>query len=269
MTLAAVVQLSCTSDEEANLAMAEALIRRAASHGAQLIATPENTNFLGPHQEKVRRAEPLDGPTGQRLAKLARELGVHLLIGSLNEKSDDPERCYNTSALFGPGGELLGRYRKIHLFDVDVSADVRFLESNTVVPGEEVVVVNTAVGAIGLSICYDLRFPRLYQALVDKGAEILTIPSAFTLTTGKDHWEPLIRARAIENQAWVLAPGQHGEHDDKGLRHSWGHSMIVDPWGHIVGMASDGPGLALAEIDLEKVAVTRRGMPVRQHRRVT
>lgn len=268
MSLAAVIQLCCTSDEEANLAQAEALIRRAAAHGASLIATPENTNFLGPHTEKVRRAEPLDGPTATRLGGLARDLGVHLLIGSLNEKSDDAERCYNTSVLFGPDGALLGRYRKIHLFDVNVSPEVCFLESNTVVPGEEVIVVPTPLGAIGLSICYDLRFPRLYQQLVEKGAEILTIPSAFTLTTGKDHWEPLVRARAIENQAYVLAPGQHGEHDDKGLRHSWGHSMICDPWGHVVGMASDGPGIAYAEIDLALVEKVRRGMPVREHRRL-
>jgi predicted amidohydrolase len=269
MPLAAVIQLRCTSDERTNLAEAETLIRRAASHGASLIATPENTNFLGPHAEKVRRAEPLDGPTSTRLGALARELGIHLLIGSINEKSADPERCYNTSVLYGPDGTILGRYRKIHLFDVDVSPDVCFLESNTVVPGEEVVVVPTPIGTIGLSICYDLRFPRLYQALVDKGAQILTVPSAFTLTTGKDHWEPLLRARAIENQAYVLAPGQHGEHDDQGLRHSWGHSMICDPWGHIVGMVSDGPGIAYAEIDLARVERTRRGMPVRSHRKMT
>ena len=187
MSLAAVIQLRCTSDEQANLTQAEALVRRAAAHGAALIATPENTNFLGPHAEKVRRAEPLDGPTSARFADLAKTLGIHLLIGSLNEKSDDPERCYNTSVLYGPDGTILGRYRKIHLFDVDVSPEVRFLESNTVVPGEEVVVVPTPIGTIGLSICYDLRFPRLYQALIAKGAQILTVPSAFTLTTGKDH----------------------------------------------------------------------------------
>ncbi|MCO4744031.1 MAG: carbon-nitrogen hydrolase family protein [Proteobacteria bacterium] len=267
MHLAAVIQLTCTSDEPGNLATAESLIRRAASRGAQLIATPENTNFLGPHRDKVRRSEPLDGPIGTRLSALARELGVHLLIGSLNEKSDDPERCYNTSALFGPDGALLGSYRKIHLFDVDVSDEVRFLESNTCVAGEEPVVVNTALGAIGLSICYDLRFPGLYAELVRRGAEILAVPSAFTLTTGKDHWEVLLRARAIETQCYVLAPGQHGFHDDGGLRNSYGHSMIVDPWGHVVGRASDGPGLAFAEIDLDRVRSVRRGMPVNDHRR--
>jgi predicted amidohydrolase len=267
MFLAAAVQLQCSADSEANLAQAEALIRRAARHGAAFVATPENTNYLGPHTEKVRLAEPLDGPTVARFAALSRELDIHLLLGSFNERSDDPKRCYNTSVLLGRG-EILGSYRKIHLFDVDVSDDVRFTESDTVVPGEQPVVVETELGRIGLSVCYDLRFPELYRALVDQGAQILTIPAAFTLTTGRDHWHPLIRARAIECQAYAIAPGQHGAHDDGGLRNSYGHSMIVDPWGAIVGMASDGPNLAFAEVDLDRVARVRRAMPVSSHRRV-
>ena len=266
--LASVVQLSCTSRQEENLATTEVLVARAARAGAALVATPENTNFLGPHKDKVARAEPLDGPTATRLARLASTHGIHLLIGSLNEKSDDPHRCYNTSVLFGPDGSILGPYRQLHLSDVDVSDEGRFMESDTVIAGEQPVVVSTEIGCIGLSICYDLRFPRLYQALVDQGAEILTVPSAFTLTTGKDHWEPLLRARAIENQCYVLAPGQHGMHDDKGLRHSWGHSLICDPWGHVIAKAPDGPGIALAELDLERVRTVRSGMPVRSHRRL-
>lgn len=268
MFLAAAVQLTSTSDASRNLATAEALIRRAARYGARFVATPENTNYLGPHAEKVRLAEPLDGPTVARFAGLARELGIHVLLGSFNERSPDPARCYNTSVLLGPDGRTLAVYRKIHLFDVDVSDDVRFLESATVVPGDAVVVAETALGSIGMSVCYDLRFPELYRALVDRGASLIAIPSAFTLTTGKDHWEALIRARAIETQCYVIAPGQHGRHDDGGLRNSWGHSMIVDPWGAVVGMASDGEGLALAEIDLERVHRTRAGMPVRSHRRL-
>lgn len=267
MILAAAVQMTSTSDEARNLAVAERLIRQAASTGARLVVTPENTNYLGPHAEKVKRAEPLDGPTVSGFAALARELGIHLVLGSVNEASDDPTRCHNTSVLLGPGGDLLGAYRKMHLFDVDVSAEVRFKESDTIVPGDEPVVVDTELGAIGLTICYDLRFPALYQALVDAGAQILTIPSAFTLHTGKDHWAPLVRARAIETQCFVIAPGQYGEHDDKGLRRSWGHSMIVDPWGHVVGQASDGEGICLAPIDLDHVARVRRAMPVQQHRR--
>jgi predicted amidohydrolase len=268
MFLAAVVQLSCTSDEEANWEQARSLIERAAGYGAALVATPENTNFLGLHDEKVRRAEPLEGPTCGRFSELARSHGIHVLLGSFNERSDDPQRCFNTSVLFGPDGKIVGRYRKMHLFDVDVSPEVRFSESETVKPGEEPVLLDTSLARIGLSICYDLRFPELYRVLVDRGAEILTVPSAFTLTTGKDHWYPLLRARAIETQCYVLAPAQVGEHDDEGYRHSYGHSMIVDPWGQIVATVSEDPGIALAEIDLTRVERVRRGMPVAQHRRL-
>jgi deaminated glutathione amidase len=266
--LAAVVQLQSTSDEAANLAAAEALVRRAAGHGARLVATPENTNFLGPHAEKVRRAQPLDGPTVARFAALAAELGIHLLLGSFNERAASPGRCHNTSVLFAPDGARLAVYRKLHLFDLDVDDELRFQESATVEPGSEVVVAATPLGRLGLSICYDLRFGELYRALVERGAEILAIPSAFTLRTGKDHWLPLLRARAIESQAYVLAPAQHGHHDDQGLRESYGHAMILDPWGHPIAMASDGPGLALAEIDLERVHAVRRSMPIAAHRRL-
>ncbi len=266
--LAAVIQLSSTSDAEANWEGARRLVERAAVQGARLVATPENTNYLGPHAEKVRRAEPLDGPTCSRFAELARRLGIHLLLGSFNERSDEPARCHNTSVLFGPDGGRLAVYRKIHLFDVDVSEEVRFQESATVKGGTEVVVAVTPLARIGLSVCYDLRFAELYRRLVERGAEVLAIPSAFTLTTGRDHWHPLLSARAIENQCYVLAPAQHGRHDDEGLRESYGHAMIVDPWGHMVAMASDGPGVALAEIDLGRVRAVRRAMPVAGHRRL-
>ncbi len=266
--LAAVVQLNCTGDEEANLVQVEALVRRAAGYGAQLVATPENTNYLGPHDEKVRRAEPIGGPLTQRMGTLARELGIYLLMGSFNEAAGDPQRCANTSVLFDPHGAVTASYRKIHLFDADVSSSVRFRETDTAVPGTEPVVAQTRLGALGLSICYDLRFPELYRALVDQGAELLAVPSAFTATTGKAHWMPLLRARAIETQCWVLAPGQVGAHGDGGLRESHGHSCIIDPWGTVVAEAGDGPGLALAEIDLAKVAEVRRGMPIVNHRRL-
>jgi deaminated glutathione amidase len=266
--LAAVVQLTSTSDADANWRSAEALVRRAAERGAELVVTPENTNYLGPHEEKVRRAEPLGGETCVRFAALARELGIHLLLGSFNEASEVPGRCHNTSVLFGPDGGMLAVYRKIHLFDVAVPPDVVFEESATVEPGGEAVVVECEVGNLGLSICYDLRFPELYRALVENGAEVLLVPSAFTLATGKDHWEPLLRARAIENQCWVLAPGQYGHHDDGGLRQSWGHSLIVDPWGHVVARATDGPGIAIAEVDLVRARVIRERLPALQHRRM-
>jgi predicted amidohydrolase len=268
MYLAAVIQLNCTADQEANWASARALVRRAAGYGARLVATPENTNYLGPHQEKVRLAETLDGPTCGGFAALARELGIHLLLGSFNEASDDPGRCFNTSVLFGPDGGRLAVYRKIHLFDVDVSDRVRFMESETVRAGEKPVVVETDLGRLGLSICYDLRFPELYALLARDGARLILVPAAFTLTTGKDHWYSLVRARAIETQCYVLAPAQFGPHGDDGLRESYGHALIADPWGQVVAAASDGPGLALAEIDLERVKRVRESMPVADHRRL-
>jgi deaminated glutathione amidase len=267
--LAAVIQMSSGAETEANWRQARELVTEAASRGAGLVATPENTPFLGPHEQKVRRAEPLDGPTCRRFAGLAGELGIHLLLGSFAERnSSDSGRCYNTSVLFGPGGKRLAAYRKIHLFDVDLPPDVCFQESATVAPGKDLAVAPTPLGMLGLSVCYDLRFPELFRSLVAMGAELLAVPSAFTYTTGKAHWETLLRARAIENQCWVLAPGQWGRHDDDGLRHSWGHSMIVDPWGEVVAVAPEGPGLALAEIDLQRLRRVRRQLPALEHRRL-
>jgi predicted amidohydrolase len=262
------VQLGSTSDAEANWRSAEELVRRAAARGAALVATPENTNYLGPHEEKVRLAETLDGPTCARFAGLARELRIHLLLGSFNEAGGGPGRCRNTSVLFGPGGDRLAVYRKIHLFDVNVPPEVVFQESATVAAGDEVVTAATPLATLGLTICYDLRFPELYRLLVARGAEVLLVPSAFTHTTGKDHWEPLLRARAIENQCWVLAPGQHGRHDDGGLRQSWGHSLVVDPWGHVVARVPEGPGIAVAEVDLARLRGIRERLPALAHRRL-
>jgi predicted amidohydrolase len=266
MSVVAVVQMNSTSDAEANWRQARDLVSRAAGLGADFVATPENTNFLGPHEEKVVRAESLAGPTCERFSRLAEALGIHLLLGSFNERSEEPNRCRNTSVLFAPDGAQLAVYRKIHLFDVDVSPEVSFTESRTVEAGTEVVTIRTDLGVLGLTICYDLRFPGLYQELRTRGAEVLTIPSAFTSTTGKDHWHPLLRARAIETQCYVLAPAQYGKHDDRGLRESYGHAMIVDPWGQIVAMAADGPGIAIAEIDLERVEKVRRAIPLLDHR---
>ena len=266
MFLAAAIQLNCTSDVDRNWEQCETLVRRAAAAGATLLATPECTNYLGPHDRKVRIAEPVEGPTIQRYGELAAELGVWFIVGSFNERSQDPSRCYNTTVVLRPDGSVAQTYRKVHLFDVDHSDAVRFLESNTTVPGTQPTVARTSIGDIGLSICYDLRFPEHYRRLVDDGAQILTVPAAFTATTGKAHWEPLLRARAIESQAYVIAPGQFGHHDDDGLRDSHGHSMIIDPWGTVLACCADGVGLCLAEIDLERVKKVRRGMPCASHR---
>jgi len=274
MFLAACVQLSCTTDVERNLGTAERLIRRAAAMGAALICTPENTPYLGPQFHKVDTAQSLDGEIASRLQALADELGVHLLIGSLAERrvltngEVDRTRCYNTSVLYGPDGSRLAAYRKIHLFDVDVPGGLTVKESDTIAAGEDVVVVGTPLGRLGMSICYDLRFPELYRAHMDQGADFIAIPSAFTLTTGKDHWHALIRARAIETQCFVLAPAQWGVHDEKGKRKSYGHSLIVDPWGVVVADKGDGEGICIAEIDLDYSARVRMSIPVRNHRRL-
>lgn len=254
----------CANDHiTTNLAAIEAGIVRAASYGVKLIVTPENSTFLGPSDQKVALSEALDGPTHMRLAEMARRHRIHLLIGSVAERCD-ARRCYNTSLLFGPDGQLLAFYRKLHLFDIDIPGGPRFQESATIAAGDRPVVVDTELGKIGLSICYDVRFPLLYQKLVERGAEILTVPSAFTLQTGKDHWHPLLRARAIETQCYLLAAAQDGKHD--GNRHSYGHSLIADPWGTVLAECGDGPGLCIAEIDLQKVRAVRQAMPVQAHR---
>ncbi|MEM6791521.1 MAG: carbon-nitrogen hydrolase family protein [Myxococcota bacterium] len=272
--LAACVQLCTTDDIEQNLATAEREVRRAAAFGAKLVCTPENTSFLGPQFHKVELAESLDGPTATRLQRLADELSIHLLVGGLAEHKRAPDgtvdahRCFNTSVLYGPGGDRLATYRKMHLFDVDVPGGLTINESDSIAAGDEVVVADTPLGRIGLTICYDLRFPELYRALVDRGAELLAVPSAFTLTTGKDHWHVLLRARAIETQCWVLAPAQWGTHDPAGKRRSYGHSLIIDPWGCVVADRGQGVGLALAEVDRRRVAEVRQSMPVAAHRRL-
>jgi predicted amidohydrolase len=267
MTIIAAVQINGSSDIERNLSTTERLVREAAGCGATFIATPEATTYLGPHDKKIQLAESLDGPTNRRLGRLAQELNVTLLVGSVAERCDD-SKAYNTSVMFGPDGKIMASYRKMHLFDVDLSdsGGVCFKESDTTARGDQLVVVDTTVGRVGLSICFDLRFPEVYRALVDQGAEILTVPSAFTLMTGKDHWHTLLKARAIENQAWVVAPGQWGAHDDKGLRMSYGHSVIIDPWGTVVAECGDGEGFCLAKYDRDQCGRIRSQLPMRLNR---
>lgn len=267
MFLAAAIQVSSSTDVGRNLAAIEALVDRAAGYGAKFVATPENSNFLGPADEKVRLAEPLDGPTCTAFAAMAKRHGVHLLLGSFNERGTSPGRCRNTSVLFGPDGSRMAAYRKIHLFDVDHSDAVRAMESRTIEPGDEHVVAETPLGRFGLSVCYDLRFGDQYRSLVRQGAEILCVPAAFTMRTGRDHWAELLRARAIECQAFVIAPAQYGRHGGESeLRESYGRAMIVDPWGVVLATAPDGPaGLALAEIDVDRVAEVRSAIPVSKY----
>ena len=204
--LAAAIQMLASEDKEANLREAEGKIREAASRGAKVVALPEVFSWRGDKAEEKKNAEPIPGRTADLMAGLARELRIYLLAGSFLEDIPEVKRCYNTSLLFGPDGNLLARYRKIHLFDVHLERGVSTVESETRQPGEEVVVAETEFGRMGLTICYDVRFPELYRALVSKGAQVIFVPSAFTALTGEAHWEPLLRARAIENQVYMIAP---------------------------------------------------------------
>jgi deaminated glutathione amidase len=262
----AAVQMASGADKAANLATAERLVRQAVERGAELVGLPENVAWMGPETGRTAAAEPLDGPSLARFAALARTHRIHLLAGSVLETGAPGGRLYNTSVLFGPSGERLAVYRKMHLFDVEVGDGQTYRESAAVAPGTEVVCAETPLGSIGLSVCYDLRFPELYRALSARGAVLLTVPSAFTLMTGKDHWEVLLRARAIENQAYVLAPAQGGRHP--GDRLTYGHALIADPWGVVVACASDGEGLAVADLDPAMVERVRTRLPALQHRRL-
>ncbi|HUB08507.1 MAG TPA: carbon-nitrogen hydrolase family protein [Myxococcales bacterium] len=265
MPLAAVCQMSSGPDKAQNVALARELVSRAAAMGASFVALPENFELMASSQEKREQAEPLDGPTLTSLRELARALGITLLAGSLAERAEGG-KVHNTSVLVGPDGRDLAVYRKIHLFDVDIRDGATYRESELVVPGSEAVTGDSPQGRVGLSVCYDLRFPELYRRLSRAGAEILTVPAAFTLLTGKDHWEVLLRARAIENQCFVVAAAQHGSHP--GNRLTYGHSMIVDPWGIVLACCADGSGVALAELDRAALARIRKQLPALEHRRL-
>ncbi|MCZ6669506.1 MAG: carbon-nitrogen hydrolase family protein [Acidobacteria bacterium] len=261
----AAVQMTSTADRDGNLALAEKLFRRAASSGADLVAFPENFTYLHSEGGKNPFAEDLRGEMLARLRGWAREMGCFLLAGSLPERIPGRTRVFNTSVLISPGGRMVANYRKIHLFDIDLPGRVSLKESSTVAPGNRAVVASTPLGKLGLSICYDLRFPELYRRLARKGAQVIFVPSAFTAYTGRSHWMPLLRARAIENQCWVVAPAQVGRHS-RG-RESYGHTVILDPWGDVVALKKTGQGLACAEIDLERLRKIRSSLPSLKHMR--
>jgi len=263
--LAAVAQLTTTTDVEASFAAAEDLVASAANLGAKFVVLPENVNFMGPEAEKLKLAEPIDGPSFQRLSEAAKRHQIWLLGGTLPESCADEGRAYNTSTLFNPDGQLVARYRKIHLFDVALGEGATHIESASVEPGTEAVVAETDIGKLGMTVCYDLRFPPLFRAMFHAGAELITVPAAFTVPTGRDHWEVLLRARAIESQCYVIACGQFGSNTSK--RRTYGRSMIIDPWGTVLAVAPDRPGIALAEIDLERVHDFRRKLPCIEHER--
>ena len=261
---AAAVQLNSTDDKERNLEAAQRLVRDAARDGAELIALPEKWNLLGPGEALRAGAEDLDGPTLSAVRSWARELGVHVVAGSISERVAERDKLSNTSVLVGPDGEVGAVYRKIHMFDVDVGG-VAYRESDHEEPGTEIVVSNAADVPVGLTVCYDLRFPELYRILAVRGARVITVPAAFTLHTGKDHWEPLLRARAIENQAFVLAPNQIGEAPPH--YNSYGRSMIVDPWGVPLATAPDEECFVAADLDFALQDRIRESLPSLANRR--
>jgi predicted amidohydrolase len=261
----AAVQLSSTADPAANLAVADRLTRAAAADGASLIVLPEKWTAMGSDEQLRAAAQTLDGPAMQWARAIARELGVELVAGSIVELVPEREKLSNTCVHVGPDGELKAVYRKLHMFDVQV-AGRSYRESDLEDPGEEIVLTETADGLqLGLSICYDLRFPELYRILAVRGALVFPLPAAFTLATTRDHWETLVRARAIENQAFVIAANQVGAHPAG--QHSGGRSMIVDPWGIVLAQAPDGEGHIVAELDLQRLGEIRAQLPSLANRR--
>jgi predicted amidohydrolase len=271
LTVAA-IQLSSQDDVASNLAQARQWVERAAQAGAKLVLLPENFAFFGSDEPRVRLAEPLLqtgselAPIQETLSQWAKELGVTIVGGGMPTQSGDAARPYNTAVVFGPDGRLAAHYHKIHLFDVDLADGARYSESSRTASAIATKSVSVQGFEVGLSICYDLRFPELYRRLVDAGAEVILVPAAFTLHTGKDHWTPLLQARAIESQCWVIAAAQWGSHP--GGRRTFGHSMVIDPWGGIVAQSPDRQGYVLATVDHEYQKHVRESVPSLKHRKL-
>ena len=263
-----VVQMTSTADVDANMATVHRLVGEAAGRGAGLVLVPECFSYLGPEKGKPAIAESLDqgGPILDQCRAAARDAGADVVYGGFWEKSDERGKVRNACVYMRSDGSIAEVYRKIHLFDVDLPDGTKLLESETVQAGSEPVVADAPFGKLGLSVCYDLRFPELYRQLVDQGAIALAVPAAFTLTTGKDHWHVLLRARAIEQQCYVLAAAQTGHH--YGKRRSYGHALIADPWGVVLAEHGEGEGVAVADVDPSYVAQVRRSVPSLAHRRL-
>jgi predicted amidohydrolase len=259
-----IVQLCSGDDLRANLEAVRCGVAEAAARGAGFVALPENFAYLRREGAPVPCAQGLDGEIVGTLRELAAAHRVRVLGGSFPEAIPGDPRAHNTSVLVGPSGEIEAIYRKIHLFDVRLGPGAEFTESAAIAPGKDVVVARTEIGGIGLSICYDVRFPELYRAMHD--VRFVCVPAAFSRETGKDHWEVLLRARAIENQAFVVAPAQCGRHHEH--RASHGHSMIVDPWGLVLAQAGDRPAVITADCDLEELQRVRERLPALVHRRL-
>jgi predicted amidohydrolase len=270
--VSAVIQLSSQDDVAKNLARAEHWIAEAARAGAKLIALPENFAFMGEEDDKRRIAEALAppfGPIAATIARAAKEASAYVVAGGMPEKSEAQARPFNTSVLFGPDGAIVARYRKLHLFDVDLADGTKLEESRATTHGDpaDLSVADAGGLPLAMTICYDLRFPELYRSLEARGARIVTVPAAFTVMTGKDHWHVLLRARAIENQLFVLAPAQSGKHP-KG-RQTYGKSLIIDPWGDVLAQVGDGEGFAIARLDPTYQDKVRSSLPSLRHKRLS
>jgi predicted amidohydrolase len=261
----AVCQLNSRESRAANLRVARELLGRASALGADVALLPEYTDHLGPGVG-APKPEGLDGEYAAFFSDAARELRMWVLAGTFHETGPDPEHTFNTLPVFDRSGALAGVYRKIHLYDVEIPGRVSYQESRTVAPGTEVVTAQVDGATVGLSICYDLRFPELYRRLADAGATVLVVPAAFMMHTGRDHWEVLLRARAIENQCYVLAAGQIGDHEPG--RTCFGRSMVIDPWGTVIAQAPDEVGVAVVDIDLERLERIRLELPSLANRRL-
>ena len=260
----ALVQMNSQDDKAANLERVEGLVAQAAAWGPDLVVLPELWTYLGPRKRHAEVAEPIPGETSELLGRLASRYRFWLVGGSYLEAVEGVDRVYNTSIALSPDGDLVARYRKLHLFDIEVDGKT-YEESSTVAPGDEVVVMQLGRAAVGLSICYDLRFPELYRRLAARGARLVTVPSAFTMETGKDHWEVLLRARAIENQVYVLAAAQCGPHPPTHV--CYGHAMVVDPWGVVRARAGTQEGVVVADVDFAEQERVRQTLPALRHRR--
>lgn len=271
-TTVGIVQMCAGADARRNVEATLALAEQAAGAGAEVVLVPEAFAFIGSERErnKLLEALPADGggaagPILARCIETAKSTGAHLILGGFPERAPDG-RAYNTCVHLLPSGAVAAAYRKIHLFDVDLADGTRMLESRSTAPGDRAVLTQTPFGGLGLTVCYDMRFPLLYQTLVDLGAIAIAVPSAFFRNTGPAHWHVLLRSRAIESQCYILAPAQHGDHGHRG-RQSYGHALVVDPWGEVVAEIDDGDGFALATVDPQRVAAVRRELPSLANRR--
>jgi predicted amidohydrolase len=263
---AAAIQLNANGSRDQNVAKAIQMAEQAAAAGAQLIVLPELFNGYGDLAPVVQQAEPIPGPTSEKLRRCAQDHRIWLVAGSICERSTDPSRGYNTCLFFAPDGSQLARYRKLHLFEANVPGNASVCESDHMLRGAEVVTVSTELATCGLAICYDLRFPELFRQMSLRGMEVLLFPSAFTHATGKDHWHVLLRARAIENQCFVVAANQCGRHTERLA--SYGHSMIVDPWGRILAEADEDETIIYAKLDGIRLNSVREVLPALRNRRL-